>query len=205
MGRLSSELAKMRRPHMLLTSLPDIFLAIFFAFSAVLAINEWVIGEFLAEELSLWFVYEFVGAFFLLLWVALNEERKPSRKLDLFRFLSTCTVYSVFALLMYFVFHASLSCVIISAVGGIWALLNPLLREDEPSVFQIGREAALTVLGLTVSFFAVAFLASIAEQTLPRPFHRTTFEAVTVTVMGVFYYLLRWRLVAYLASRGTEG
>jgi hypothetical protein len=46
-----------------------------------------------------------------------------------------------------------------------------------------------------LSILAATFFASIAEQTMPRPFHRATFDAVTLTAIGAVYYLLRWRLV----------
>jgi hypothetical protein len=194
---------KKLRLQLLLANLPDIAMTVLFAFSAIMAATESVLGEFLARELSLWFIYELIGAFFLLLWVAVNEERHASRNLDLLRFVSTCAVYLCFALVMHFVYHASLACVTISAVGGFWALLSPLVREDEPSVFKLGREAAVTVLTLIASFFVVAFFASLAEHAIPRPFNRATFDSVTLMVIGFVYYLLRWRLVVYFASRGT--
>jgi hypothetical protein len=185
--------------HKLVSDLPDIVMIFFFGLSVLLALKESVIAEFLSKELSLWFVYELIGAFFLLFWVAINEE-PFSHELDLLRFESACAVYIGFAVFMYLVFRASLSCVILSAVGGIWALLNPLLRHDRPSVFQIGREAALALAALVASFFIVASFASIAEKTIPRPFHPATFEAVMLMSLGAVYYLLRWRLARRLAA-----
>ena len=190
--------------NMLLASLPDILMSLFFLLAAVIAAQESTIAEFLAKNLSLWFIYELLGAFFLLLWVALNEERATSRKPYLFRFVSTCAVYLGFALVMHCVFRASLSCVIMSAVGGVWALLNPLVRKDQPPVLRIGREAALAVLTLIVSFFVVAIFASIAEHILLRPFHRPTFEAATLMSIGAIYYMLRWQLSRLPTLKGTE-
>lgn len=188
---------------MLLARSPDIAMSVFFLLAAVLAVQESFIEEFLADELSLWFIYELVGAYFLLLWVALNERRKTRARNDVFRFASTWVVYFGCAMLMHFVFRASLSSATMSAVGGIWALLNPLVRYDDLTVFQIGREAVLAILALTLSFFAAGLFASIAEQTLPRPFHRATFDAATLMAIGAVYYPLRWLLIARLTSTET--
>ncbi len=135
-GRVSAGFRTKQAMKMLLARSPDIAMSVFLLLAAVLAVQESFIAEFLADELSLWFIYELVGAYFLLLWVALNERRKTQARNDVFRFASTCVVYFGCAMLMHFVFRASLSSATMSAVGGIWALLNPLVRYDDLTVFK---------------------------------------------------------------------
>jgi len=186
--------------HKIFVRLPDIGMSLFFAIVAVLAAGKTTVAETVCSGLTVWFIYEYYGAFFLLLWVALNEKRARARLPDLYRIVTACVAYLGCAALMHFVFRFSLSTVAISAVGGIWPLVNPLVRDDAPTAFQIGRETVIGIVALLLSLILVSFFASIAEQTLPRPFHRAAFDAVTIAAIGAVYYPLRWYLVARFAA-----
>jgi len=188
-----------RTLHQTLVRLPDVGVSLLFVAAAVVAAGDKRVAELIASGLSVWFVYEYYGASFLLLWVALNENRRPARKPDQYRVLSACAAYLGCALLMLFVFHLSPATVTMSAVGGIWSLLNPFFRDDAPTAFQIGRETALSLVALLLCFLLVTLFASVAEQVLPRPFHRATFDAVTIAAIGAAFYLVRWLLVARFA------
>jgi hypothetical protein len=178
----------------------DIVIIVFFVLMALLAINNKDVAKWVCESLTVWMIYELVGTQFLLLWVAINEHRDPAPWNDVYRLVSTCVIYFSCALLMYLVFHLSVKTVLISAVGGIWALLNPFMRDEQPSVFQIGKEATLAVLAMIASFIGVGLFAGIAEQTISRPFNRYIFDAVTITSMGVVYYIVRWFFIARFAK-----
>ncbi len=182
----------------------DIVIIIFFIVMALLSINNRDIAKWVCESLTVWMIYELVGTQFLLLWVSINEHRDPAPWNDRYRLISTCAIYIACALLMYLIFHLSVKAVLISTVGGIWALVNPFMRDEQPSVFQIGKEATLAVLAMILSFIGVGLFAGIAEQTISRPFDRYIFDAVTITSMGVVYYIVRWFFIARFAPAGTR-
>ena len=190
--------------HLLPSRTLDIVMIIFFFTAALLSIFNEDIAEFVCDALTVWMIYELVGTQFLLLWVSINEHRDPAPWHDSYRLISTCAVYIACALLMYLVFHLSVKTVLISAVGGIWALLNPIMRDEQPSVFQIGKEATLAVLAMIVSFIGVGLFAGIAEQIIPRPFNRYIFDAVVITSFGVAYYIVRWFFIARFAPAGVR-
>jgi len=183
----------------------DIVIIIFFLAAALLSIFNEDIAEFVCDALTVWMIYELVGLQFLLLWVSINEHRDPAPWHDSYRLISTCAVYIACALLMRLVFHLSVITVLVSAVGGIWALLNPIMRDEQPSVFQIGKETILAVLAMIMSFLCIGLLGSIAEQAIPRPFNRYIFDAVVITSMGIVYYIMRWIFVSRFGPMGTKG
>jgi hypothetical protein len=167
----------------------DIVIIVFFVLMALLAINNKDVAKWVCESLTVWMIYELVGTQFLLLWVAINEHRDPAPWNDVYRLVSTCVIYFSCALLMYLVFHLSVKTVLI-----------PVMRDEQPSVFQIGKEATLAVLAMIASFIGVGLFAGIAEQTISRPFNRYIFDAVTITSMGVVYYIVRWFFIARFAK-----
>lgn len=177
----------------------DILIIIFFFTAALLSILNKDIAEFVCDALTVWMIYELVGLQFLLLWVSINEHRDPAPWHDSYRLISTCAVYIVCAIFMYLVFKLSVATVLVSAVGGIWALLNPIMRDEQPSVFQIGKETTLAVLAMIVSFLGIGVFSSIAEQTIPRPFNRYVFDSVVITSMGAAYYIVRCLFIARFA------
>lgn len=190
--------------HRMPTRTLDIVIIIFFFSAALLSVFNADIAEFVCDALTVWIIYELVGLQFLLLWVSINEHRDPAPWHDSYRLISTCAVYIACALFMYLVFHLSVTTVLVSAVGGIWALLNPIMRDEQPSVFQIGKETILAVLAMIISFLCVGLLGSIAEQTIPRPFNRYIFDAVVITSFGVVYYIVRWFFIARYAPARTR-
>lgn len=189
----------------LLAGLPDIALVLFFTVSSIIALNEPQASKYFAKALSGWMIFEMVGIFVLLLWVALNEGRPSGDRSSAYRFITTCSVYFIFGLVMHYLFRFSQLMVLLSAVGGVWALVNPYVRKPEPTVFQRGRETAMAMTAMLLSFFAATLLGGIVEQCLDRPYrYRATFDALVLLVMGAIYYSLRWWLV-YRFTGGYRG
>ncbi|HNV69752.1 MAG TPA: hypothetical protein PKO06_08650, partial [Candidatus Ozemobacteraceae bacterium] len=132
----------------ILAHLPDLLLTVAFLGLTLATLLDTGGAAALAQELGYWLVYEFVGLFFLMFWAGLNEGRGDHPLDERFRVISTCAIYAASGLLMHALWAIPSSIVLVSSAGGIWALVNPFLREDRPTPFRQGQETALAFVSL---------------------------------------------------------
>ena len=179
---------------------PSLLLALAFALLTFGHLTQARQARGIAEQVMWWWPYEILGSAFLVVYQVFLEGLSDRLARPLPRLVLLVTLFAALAVTLHLVFRFPLGVLAVSGLiilpGFIPVLTFGSGKDRIRFFYRAGRSACTLVL----SFFAVGFLASLAEGHGVHAVGRSLFEGSIMISWGAVYFALR----AFLEALNTH-
>jgi hypothetical protein len=183
---------------------PDLVLALFFFLVAAGRMAEVPLAVRGAQALFCWFGYEIFGAIFLTFLLACLDILEVKERPPAFKILYVLVFYLLFTAGLKLLFvRIPLSAIALSGLVLLPGQILSLLASENKARRQLAIEGGITFCSLVLSFFLVAFGASLLEAAGMREGRGLAFDAILSMAWGASHYLLKSGMIL-VADIGPE-